>query len=126
MEAVLARLSAESEAAIRERGIDAAFDQKDDRVRRHVRVLARVVLDNAAPDNVHEQFPVVSNLARTGRETLGLDDEAARLRAMESVALIVGWLLMEPWLLASGGFGADDADRLRDDLQPAMMRLATG
>jgi AcrR family transcriptional regulator len=126
VQAVLDRLAEESAAAIRERGSDAVTDPADDRVRRHVRVLARVVLDDAAPEGFQAGFPIVDYLSGLGRDTLGMDDETARLRSSQVVALMVGWLILEPWLLTSAGLGAEQAERARADLQAAMLRLATG
>jgi hypothetical protein len=38
----------------------------------------------------------------------------------------VGWLTLEPWLLASAGLEPEAAESARADLQAAMVRLATG
>lgn len=126
VQAVLEQLADQSAAAIRERGAEAVFDAEDGRVRAHVRVLTRVVLDDAAPEGYQAQFPIVAYLSSLGRDTLGLDDETARLRASQVVALMVGWLTLEPWLLASAGLGSEASDAARADLQAAMIRLATG
>ena len=126
VQAVLERLADESAAAIRERGVDAVIGSDDGRVRRHVRVLTRVVLDGAAPEGFQAQFPIVAYLSGLGRETLGMDDQTAGLRASQAVALMVGWLILEPWLLASAGLGPDALEAARADLQPALVRLATG
>lgn len=126
VQAVLERLADESAAAIRERGVDAVIDPEDGRVRRHVRVLTRVVLDDAAPEGFQARFPIVAYLSGLGRDTLGMDDETAALRASQAVALMVGWLVLEPWLLASAGLGPEAIQAARADLQPALVRLATG
>ncbi len=126
VQAVLEQLAAESAAAIRERGVDAVIDPEDGRVRSHVRVLTKVVLDDAAPEGYQAEFPIVAYLSGLGRDTLGLDDETARLRASQVVALMVGWLTLEPWLLASAGLGPEASESARADLQAAMVRLATG
>jgi AcrR family transcriptional regulator len=126
VQAVLERLADESASAIRERGVDAVIDTQDDRVRRHVRVLTRVVLDDAAPEGFQAQFPIVAYLSNLGRDTLGMDDQTSRLRASQVVALMVGWLTLEPWLLASAGLEPEAAESARADLQAAMVRLATG
>lgn len=126
VQATLERLADESAAAIRERGVEAVIDPADGRVRRHVRVLTRVVLDDAAPEGFQARFPIVSYLSGLGRETLGLDDETAALRASQAVALMVGWLILEPWLLSSAGVGPDALEAARADLPPALVRLATG
>lgn len=126
VQAVLERLADESAAAIRERGVDAVIDPADLRVRRHVRVLTRVVLDDAAPEGFQARFPIVAYLSGLGRETLGMDEGTAALRAAQAVALMVGWLILEPWLLASAGLSPDSLEAARADLQPALIRLATG
>jgi AcrR family transcriptional regulator len=126
VQAVLEGLAEASASAIRERGVDAVIDPNDDRVRRHVRVLTRVVLDDAAPEGFQAQFPIVTYLSSLGRDTLGMDDQTARLRASQVVALMVGWLTLEPWLLASAEIGPDAVQSARADLQAAMVRLATG
>ena len=126
VQAVLERLADESAAAIRERGVEAVIDPADGRVRRHVRVLTRVVLDDAAPEGYQARFPIVAYLSGIGRETLGMDGETAALRASQAVALMVGWLILEPWLLSSAGLGPESLEAARSDLQPALIRLATG
>jgi hypothetical protein len=85
-----------------------------------------VVLDDAAPAGFQAQFPIVTYLSSLGRDTLGMDDQTARLRASQVVALMVGWLTLEPWLLASAEIGPDAVESARADLQAAMVRLATG
>lgn len=126
VQAVLERRADESAAAIRERGVDAVIDPEDGRVRRHVRVLTRVVLDDAAPEGFQARFPIVAYLSGLGRETLGMDDDTAALRASQAVALMVGWLILEPWLLSSAGLGPESVEQARGDLQSALVRLATG
>jgi AcrR family transcriptional regulator len=126
VQAVLERLADESAAAIRERGVEAVIDPEDARVRRHVRVLTRVVLDDAAPEGFQARFPIVTYLSTLGRDTLGMDDQTAALRASQAVAFMVGWLILEPWLLNSAGLGPEALERARADLQPALVRLATG
>lgn len=126
VQVVLERLADESAAAIRERGVEAVIDTEDGRVRRHVRVLTRVVLDDAAPAGFQARFPIVTYLSALGRDTLGMDDQTAALRASQAVALMVGWLILEPWLLNSAGLGPEALDEARADLQPALVRLATG
>lgn len=124
--AVLERLSEGSESAIRERGLDAVLDATDNRVRLHVQVIVRVLMEGAVPPGYEVRFPAVDYLRRMARETLGHVDETARLRAAQTAALAAGWILFEPWLLASGEFTPQEAMRAREELEPAVMRLAAG
>lgn len=126
IKAVLDQLSSDSSAAIRERGMQAVLDPEDERVRRHARVLARVILDNAAPEGFQDSFPVVDHLAIMVNQNSGLDERTSRVRAVEGVGLILGWLLFEPFLLASAGLTGEDRALMGNDLRPALIRLALG
>jgi TetR/AcrR family transcriptional regulator, repressor for neighboring sulfatase len=122
--AVLEVLASDSDAAIREHGLDAVLDPADDRVRMHVRVLVRVLLDDAVPPDYQAPFPIVDHLRRLSSEAPSVDEETARYRAMQTAALTAGWIIFEPWLLGSGD--PQDVARARADLQPAITRLAAG
>lgn len=124
--AVLERLAEGSDAAIQERGLEAVLDPADNRVRLHVQVMVRVLIDGAVPPGYQARFPVVDYLGRMARESLGLDEATARLRGAQTAALAAGWILFEPWLLASGEFEPHEALRAREELEPAVMRLAAG
>lgn len=90
----------------------------------HMRVLARVVLDGAAPPGYQTEFPLVDRVARIAHELFGLDPEIARLRAVQAIGMLLGWLLFEPWLLSAGGFEASETEALRSKLLEAMVLLA--
>lgn len=123
VQAVLERMAAESEAALAELGPGAVFSAADERVRRHVRVVARVVLDNAAPPGFQSQFPVFRRVADIVSMTTGADEETSRMRAAQALAMSMGWLLLEPFLAAAGGFTPEDGDRLRADVQQTFIRV---
>lgn len=93
----------------------------DDRM--HLRVLARVVLDGALTPDTQSDFPVVERLTRVARELYGLEADTARLRATQALALLLGWLLFEPWLLRAGGFAPSEADALRGRIVESMTLL---
>lgn len=123
VQAVLERMASESEAAMVEMGPAAVFDANDPRVRRHVRIVARVVLDNAAPPGFQNAFPVFDQIVGMIRNVTGVDDETARTRAASALAMSMGWLILEPFLIAAAGFDEDDRSRLLGELRLALGRV---
>lgn len=90
----------------------------------HLRVLARLLLDGAAPPRFQSAFPFVDHLAGLGRDQYGLDAATAQRRATQAVAMLLGWMMFEPWLISAGGFDAADTERLRAELMLALPLFA--
>lgn len=90
----------------------------------HLRVLARLLLDGAAPPKFQSAFPFVDHLAGLGRDLYGLDEATAQRRATQAVAMLLGWMMFEPWLMSAGGFDEADTERLRAELMLALPLFA--
>jgi AcrR family transcriptional regulator len=73
---------------------------------RHARIAAHLLLDAQDPATVQTTFPalfaVVDHLR--GR---GMADVAARERAVQVSALVLGWQLFEPFLTTAAGLGGE-------------------
>lgn len=117
-------LASQAAEAIAERGVAALLDPEDETVRRNARLLARLIVDDALPTGEPVRFPVMERLTEMGQQRLGLDPEAARIRAVQILALVSGWLLLESALAEPAGFA--DVTSLRQHLPAAVARLATG
>src|SRR5258708_1284398 len=95
------------EAGAPEAGLQGAAD-------RHMRVIARTLLDGYPVGKLQTQFPGMSLLLDTVRPCHP-DDRSARLAVANAAALQFGWRLFEPFLRASTGL---------DELTDAELRQA--
>jgi hypothetical protein len=66
-------------------------------------------------------FNPVLAMARSLMDGYGLDDQAARLRAAQIVAVALGWRVFEEYLVAAGG--AVPLETLQEDLVHSARRL---
>ncbi len=69
---------------------------------RHLRVVARTILDGYPVGRMQRNFPFVSDLVEQARVHVSGDTEA-RLAAGHAAALELGWRLFEPFLCAAAG-----------------------
>jgi AcrR family transcriptional regulator len=83
---------------------------------RHMRVIARTLLDGYPVGKLQTQFPGMSLLLDTVRPSHP-DDRSARLAVANAAALQFGWRLFEPFLRASTGL---------DELTDTELRQAVG
>ena len=111
--AVLDHLGATSTAL---RRTDAPPAQLQRSMDRHLRVIARALLDGYPAGKLQTQFPGMSELLDAVRPR-HTDDRSARLALANAVALQFGWRLFEPFLRASTGL---------DELTDAELREAVG
>lgn len=92
------------------------------------RVLARALLDGIDPRELQGGFPVVRLLLDRAREAqhAGLlrRDVDARLLTATGLALGLGWLLFEPFVLAATGLRRRDRARLRGEALALFLRAA--
>lgn len=107
--AVLDHLSAATTAVRQRGGPDAEVEQA---VERHMRVIARTLLDGYPVGQLQTHFPGMSQLLEAVRPHFP-DDRSARLAVANAAALQFGWRLFEPFLRASTGL---------DDLTDAELR----
>ncbi|MBM4359194.1 MAG: helix-turn-helix transcriptional regulator [Deltaproteobacteria bacterium] len=93
---------------------------------RYVRVLARALLDGLDVGDLQGQFPVVDALleaARAAKKSGDLrEDLEPRMVIAMAVALGLGWLLFEPFVIASAGL-KKNPETLRRDLASMMLLL---
>jgi AcrR family transcriptional regulator len=90
---------------------------------RYVRVACRAALDGYDPGFIDRDFPVRRMLEEIGRERFGLDDSSVQLRAVQVLALAMGWLLFEPFLVRAGSLSESELNSLRWELEAAMLHL---
>ena len=89
-----------------------------------MRAIARIIVDGAMPAHQAE-FPVIA-AAATLVENLGVHDgEQSRLLAAQVMAMLMGWSLFEPFLVAAIGRTPDDAPELRSQLRASARRMVT-
>ncbi len=83
--------------------------------------LARALLDGADPRALQDEFPIIARLVELVRAQHDVDDPlGARVAVAAVAALLLGWQLFEPFLLAATGIS--DADR--DACEPLLASLA--
>lgn len=94
-------------------------------VRQSMNYLGRLIVEDALPADVPQQFPMMDRLAAIGMAS-GLDAREARIRAAQVMSLFMGWFMLEPWLLVAIGDDIDDIDALRQHLVGAGRRVGFG
>jgi len=81
------------------------------------RVLARALLDGYEPQQLQSSFPVVTELTeqvRRGQKRGDIrSDAAAEVLTAMGVAMALGWLVFEPFLLVAAGLESHARDELR-------------
>ena len=91
------------------------------------RVIARAILDGEVPSNLQSDFPVVRGLVEqftSARESGDLDPQFdPRLVSAASVALALGWLLFEPFLLPAAKLDDVEPEQLRGELHVLMLDI---
>ena len=80
---------------------------------RHARILAHLVLTADDPASIQHDFPT-QRLLVAMLENRGLADAAARARAAQVSALVLGWHLFGEFLARAAG--VDPSERNREDL----------
>jgi len=89
------------------------------------RLLARALLDGARPQELQHDFPTGRLLVETFSERRRSGALAAefepRLVAAGTMALGLGWLLFEPFVLAATGLDGGERDAVRVDLIRALV-----
>jgi AcrR family transcriptional regulator len=81
---------------------------------RHIRVLARALLDGYPVGQLQTRFPNIALLLAAVRPRYGDDDRAARLAVANAVALQLGWRMFGPFLRSSTGLDDVTDAQLRD------------
>ncbi|MCX4094746.1 helix-turn-helix domain-containing protein [Nocardia sp. alder85J] len=115
---VLDHLGAESGALAAAEG----FSVTDARFARHLRVLARCILDGYPVEQLQQRFPVMRQLLdRTRAEHA--DDRTAALAVAHAAAFGLGWQLFEPFLRASTGLQDLPATELGELIATRIGRL---
>ena len=89
-----------------------------------MRAMARIIVDGAMPAQQVE-FPAIA-AAATVVQNLGVQDaEQSRLLAAQVLAMLMGWSLFEPFLVAAIGRNPDDATELRSELRASALQMVT-
>ena len=89
---------------------------------RHMRVIARALLDGYPVGQLQTQFPGMRELLDAVRPR-HTDDHSARLALANAAALQFGWRLFEPFLRASTGLDELSDTELREAIDAAIARI---
>lgn len=91
------------------------------------KLLARCILDGRAPEQLQTEFPTVERMVelveRMQSAGWGPQDTDARNLAALMVAMALGWLLFEPWLVRAAGLADEDLGKVRRDTLRAARAL---
>jgi AcrR family transcriptional regulator len=90
---------------------------------RHLRVVARALLDGFAVGQLQSSFPAAARLL-DGVRPQHDNDDSARLAAANAIALLLGWQLFEPFVRSATGLHDLPQDELRASMFAEMARLA--
>lgn len=94
----------------------------EEMVDRHMRVMARSLLDGYPVGQLQSSFPNVARRLEAMRPRYG-SDRTARLAVANAVALQLGWRLFEPFLRGSTGLDELSDEELRQVVADAANRL---
>jgi AcrR family transcriptional regulator len=117
--AVLDHLGGATTAARQRGASDAELEQV---MERHLRVIARTLLDGYPVGQLQTQFPGMSQLLEAVRPQFP-DDRSARLAVANAAALQFGWRLFEPFLRASTGLDDLTDAELRQSVMAELARM---
>ncbi len=90
---------------------------------RHLRVIARALLDGYPAGQLQSSFPAAARLLE-GIRPQHDNDDSARLGAANAIALLLGWRLFEPFVRSATGLHDLPQDQLRESIYTEMGRLA--
>jgi AcrR family transcriptional regulator len=94
---------------------------------RYWRVLARAILDGELPRRLQTDFPIIRQLAEAYRELARRGAIAGELdpkiAAAGTAALVMGWLLFEPFLLTAAALDDRTPEAARRELYAMMSTL---
>jgi AcrR family transcriptional regulator len=89
---------------------------------RHMRVMARALLDGYPVGQLQTRFPNVALLLDQVLPRFG-DESSGRLAVANAVALQLGWRLFEPFLRSAVGLGQVADGRVRDAVAGEIARI---
>jgi TetR/AcrR family transcriptional regulator, repressor for neighboring sulfatase len=101
----------------------ASADEIEVATSRHLRVIARALLDGFPAGKLQSSFPAAARLLdsiRPEHET----EEGARLGAANAIALLLGWQLFEPFVRSATGLDDLPREKQRESMFTEMARLA--
>ncbi|MCV7029911.1 TetR/AcrR family transcriptional regulator [Mycobacterium sherrisii] len=118
--AVLDHLAANTSALAEAEASPAEIDAA---TARHLRVIARALLDGYAVGQLQSSFPAAARLL-DGLRPQHDNEESARLGAANAIALLLGWQLFEPFVRSATGLTDLPREKLRQTIFAEMGRLA--
>ena len=84
----------------------------------HQRIIAHLILEGYDINDFYTRTPLVAIILDAIQRETAVDDHTARIRAVQILALGLGWRLFESFLTSATGL--DDADR--DEIQAAIRK----
>ena len=121
--AVLEHLAAAATAEVVASQSPATLYASDGPSARHGRIVAHLILEGRDPAGFKTSFPSMDALVTRFRAA-GLTPRAARERAAQVLAVVLGWQLFEPFLVAAAGL--DPSDRVRRRMIDDAIRRVAG
>lgn len=89
-----------------------------------MRAMARIIVDGAMPTHQVE-FPVMAAAAEVVHNLGVQDEQQSRLLAAQVLAMLMGWSLFEPFLVAAIGRNLDETTELRTQLSASALQMVT-
>jgi len=120
--AVLDQLADEAKIEIDADERSAAIYALGGATERHGRIVAHLLLEGRDLADYKSGFPSMDAVIERYQRADGVTEDDARLRVAQIVAMVLGWQLFEPFLVAAAGLDQSDDLRARA-LDDAVVRL---
>jgi TetR/AcrR family transcriptional regulator, repressor for neighboring sulfatase len=95
-------------------------------VHTHQRIIAHLTLEGYDISQYKTQSPIVDVILSAIHENEVVDDRAARVRALQILALGLGWRLFESFLLSATGLGDDDHEAIQEAIRKTNIVIGHG
>jgi AcrR family transcriptional regulator len=90
------------------------------------RIIAHLTLEGYDVSVFRTQSPMADLILATIHDRVDVDDRTARIRAVQILALGLGWRLFEPFLLSATGLDESDRDEIAAAIRAANLAIGKG
>jgi len=95
-------------------------------VHTHQRIIAHLTLEGYDISKVRTESPIVDVILDAIQEHRVVDDRTARIRALQILALGLGWRLFESFLLSATDLTTDDRDAIQEAIRDTNFVIGRG
>jgi TetR/AcrR family transcriptional regulator, repressor for neighboring sulfatase len=92
----------------------------------HQRIIAHLILEGYDLNDFYTRTPLVAIILDAIQRETAVDDHTARIRAVQILALGLGWRLFESFLTSATGLGAADRDEIQAAIRKTNFAIGRG